>query len=227
MSAKRCVLCHDSDHSDGLCRFCAEDLSDLYTDSGNSCPRCAGHSTGGAVCGQCQNRPPPFERLWASVYYEPPLSNMIQAFKHKADLSMLPPLAALMKSHPPDWLSDGLIDCILAMPLSKERRLFRGFNQCDELARLLGRHYRLPVLPHNTVTRLHRPPQSTLKSSERQRNIVKAFQVANKVVERRKILLIDDVVTTGATLTELAQTLKKSGAEQIFCWTLARPQWKK
>lgn len=152
---------------------------------------------------------------------------MIHQFKHLADLSMLPPLAGLMMRHAPDWLHGERIDFVLAMPLSKERRIYRGFNQSDELVSQLATHYGWQVLPRGTVSRVHGAPQSTLKGSERLRNVKNVFSVENDVFKKRNILLIDDVVTTGSTFGELAQTLKKSGTEKVFCWSLARAQMKK
>ncbi|MDO5069351.1 MAG: ComF family protein [Neisseria zoodegmatis] len=230
LRAKRCVLCHASAVSDGLCAGCAADLAQCRADSANTCPSCTQTSVGAALCGQCQQKPPPFEKLWTSVYYEPPVSAMIHAFKHQADLSMLRPLSALMLDHAPPWLEEAEIDTVLAMPLSKERRLFRGFNQTDGLAEAVGRHYSLPVLSCHVVFRRPHAPQSTLKRDERKKNVKNAFVINNEnnqQVKNRKILLVDDVVTTGATFEALAATLRRAGASAVFCWALARPQMKK
>ncbi len=211
-----------------MCGACAADMRGLCVDAADVCPLCAGVSVGGAVCGACQQKPPPFEKLWASVYYEPPLSAMLHAFKHRGDLSLLPPLLQLMLQQAPPWLEDVGIEAVVAMPLSKTRRLYRGFNQSDELAAHLARHYGWPLLPRDTLFRRPHAPQSTLKSDERRRNVKNAFAVAEiERVKNRKLLLIDDVVTTGATVAELAATLKRAGAGGIYCWTLARSQMKK
>ncbi|MCP1772517.1 ComF family protein [Neisseria perflava] len=226
--ARQCVLCHDSAAgvSDGLCAGCMDDLAAHFTDAANCCPLCFRRVAGGAVCGQCQQKPPPFRRLWASAYYEAPVSSMIHEFKHLADLSLCRPLADIMIRHAPDWLAAERIDCVLPMPLSKERRLYRGFNQSEELAAVLARHYGWTVLPRDTLERIDKPPQSTLKSDERQRNVRNIFKIKKTLPQNCNILLIDDVFTTGATLGELARTLKTSGAAQIFCWTLARSRLK-
>ncbi|WP_165090513.1 ComF family protein [Neisseria yangbaofengii] len=224
--AHRCVLCHDS-ASDGLCRGCLADLSESFTDAVNSCPLCFRQIVGGAVCGQCQKKPPKFERMWASVYYEAPVSGMVHQFKHLGDMSMRRPLADLMRRHAPDWLDIAEIDFVLPMPLSKARRLYRGFNQSEELAESLTREYGWQVLPRQTVERAHKPPQSTLKSDERRRNVRNIFKINKPLPENCKILLIDDVLTTGATLNELAKMLKASGASAVYCWCLARSQLKR
>ncbi len=224
--AHRCVLCHDS-ASDGLCRGCLADLSESFTDAVNSCPLCFRQIVGGAVCGQCQKKPPKFERMWASVYYEAPVSGMVHQFKHLGDMSMRRPLADLMRRHAPDWLDIAEIDFVLPMPLSKARRFYRGFNQSEELAESLAREYGWQVLPRQMVERAHKPPQSTLKSDERRRNVRNIFKINKPLPENCKILLIDDVLTTGATLNELAKMLKASGASAVYCWCLARSQLKR
>ncbi len=179
------------------------------------------------MCGACQKKPPAFDRMWASLYYEPPVSNMIRALKHLADLSMARPLADLMMQNPPDRLADECFDFVLPVPLGKERLLQRGFNQSESIVGLLAQHYGWRTLPRHTVFRRHRPPQSTLKGSERRRNIKNAFEIREPLPKGCNILLIDDVFTTGATLNELAKMLKKSGARRVCCWTLARTPMKK
>ncbi|MFV2030069.1 ComF family protein [Neisseria sp. S1] len=223
---KRCVLCHVS-AADGLCEACSGDLKNLRLDSERSCPLCLQFSVTASICGACQKRPPPFEKIWASVYYEPPLSSLLHAFKHQGDMSVLPALVEIMRQHPPSWLDEVEVDAVLAMPLSKSRRIYRGFNQADELAVRLAGIYGWQVLHRNTVFRHPHAPQSTLKRADRQRNVRHAFEVEKSLVKNRKLLLIDDVVTTGATLAELSRILKRAGAQRIFCWSLARAQMKK
>lgn len=129
-----------------------------------------------------------------------------------------------MLNNPPPWINTTQIDSILAMPISKERRLYRGFNQCDDLAEHINQHYHIPLLKHHTVLRQHKPPQSTLSQSERFKNIKKSFtinpnQLSN--IKNKRILIIDDIATTGASINELAYTLIQSGATEIFAWVVA------
>ena len=110
---------------------------------------------------------------------------MIRALKHLADLGMSRPLAELMRRHAPDWLETEHFDFVLPVPLSKERRLHRGFNQSEELADILSEHYGWTLLPRRTVFRRHREPQSTLKSADRVRNIkmlLKSMVISRKTV---------------------------------------------
>lgn len=222
-----CLLCHALCPSStaGICAGCLRDLQQLAVNAGSVCPRCAG-AGGGAVCGQCQQKAPPFDALWTSVHYLPPVSGVLHHFKHLREISLAAPLAALMKSLPPPWLAEQDFDCVLAMPLSRERRLFRGFNQCEELVSLLAADFGWKIAPQSTVCRRFAPPQSTLAAKERQGNVRGIFEVVKKV-NNCKILLIDDVATSGATLSELSRTLKQAGADSVFAWALASAKVKK
>ncbi len=228
---KRCLLCHAFQAApppkaglDGLCAGCAGDLRRLYPDAAAVCPLCALPSAAGAVCGACQKRLPPHEGLWASLAYRAPLVQMVHQWKHLGDSAMLRPLAALMADNPPPWLDEAGIDTLLAMPLSRERRLFRGFNQSGELAAALGGRFRLPLAAQDAVSRRHRPPQSTLPRDERRRNVRGIFQAASLELAGKKVLLIDDVMTTGASVAELGRSLRRAGAAAVFVWILARNQ---
>lgn len=221
---------------------CLTDICAAKRQAERHCPQCGGKGNGAQPCGACQQKPPPFDLLWASAVYEPPLSGILHAFKHQKQRALAPVLAEVMMSLPPPWLDDVRIDGVLAVPLSRKRRWQRGFNQCDELAERLAAEYGLPLVPHDAVFRRHRPPQSTLPFDERRRNLKNSFSLAPEKqfslpffhfrkqavfqtafdVKNRNLLLIDDVCTTNATLAELARMLRRSGVERIFCWTLAK-----
>lgn len=186
------------------------------------CLRCRAGGLTAGVCEQCGQKWP-FTTLYASYRYAAPLQQMLRAFKHQRQLALLDTLAALMLAQPPQWLEKVKIDAVLAMPLSRRRLFERGFNQSQLLAAIIARHYTLPVVTPDWIERCHRPPQSTLKKSARLHNVRGVFRI-NSAVKKRNLLLIDDVVTTGATIFELAQTLKKSGVAQVYVWTLAHPE---
>lgn len=217
-----CLLCHAAAAS-ALCSGCLNDLAYLYTDARHACPLCARHGADCHVCGRCQQHPPPFRAFWASLRYTDPLPEILHQFKHQKHTALGRVLIDLMQANPPPWLPQSGIDSVLAMPVSPERRLERGFNQCDDLAAWVARHYQLALLPHDTVRRRHKPPQSTLSAAERQKNVRHIFQAADSV-KNRKILIIDDVKTTGVTLSELAATLNKAGAAGVWAWTSACKQ---
>lgn len=224
LKQKSCLLCH-APNEDAVCEGCLNDLRRLYLRADTVCPLCAAVSVNAAVCGHCQNHPPRYARLWASAEYAAPLPALLHEWKHLSRNTFSAVFQTLMRENPPPWLPESGADCILAMPLSRQRRLFRGFNQCDETAETAADIYGLPVLSRDTVFRQHKPPQSTLSQAERRRNVRGVFQAAPSV-KNRKILIMDDVLTTGATLSELARSLRHAGASAVFVWVLARNRGK-
>lgn len=204
-----------------VCSGCLKDGQSLWRNAAQSCPTCAQFSVDGSVCGACQTAKPPIQQFWASMQYAPPLPAALHQWKHLRQTHLMPFFVQLMLSNPPPWLPESQIDAVLAMPLSRQRRIFRGFNQCDELAAAITRHYHLPLLPHHAVQRANKPPQSTLTAAERSKNVRGSFTL-NMDVKNRKILIIDDIATTGASIHELARTLTKSGAAAIYVWVVAR-----
>lgn len=221
---KICLLCHarfDWIDESVLCSGCLKDIRTLYRAPSERCPTCAKFSIDGSICGKCQNARPPLEKFWASAIYAAPIPVLLHEFKHLCHLHYGKVLSQIMLDNPPTWLTESQIDCVLAMPISHERRIYRGFNQCDELANIITSHYTIPLLPHNYVFRTPKPPQSTLEATERTKNVRGSFRVDFNV-KNRKVLIIDDVSTTGSSIFELARTLRKSGAAAIYAWVVAR-----
>ncbi len=223
LGAARCVLCHETAAAGGLCTGCADDLACLRQDGRHRCPGCLAFSVGGVYCGHCQQRPPAADGVFAGYDYQPPLQTMLHAFKYQGHSSLLPALGGLLLAHPPPCLADWAPDAVLAVPLSRARLLQRGFNQSALLAEMVARAHHWPLLPAAAVTRRQRPPQSTLSRAQRRQNVRGVFRVRADV-KNRNLLLIDDVVTTGATIQELAKSLKRAGAHRVWVWALAHPQ---
>ena len=123
-----CLLCHAS-ASGGICRDCLDDLCRSAVAGSQSCPRCGGIGDGISPCGSCQRKPPPFEKLWSSLHYEPPVSGLLHEFKHLRQIALKRLLAELMATLPPPWLHDAGIDGILAVPLSRERLVLQPMRR--------------------------------------------------------------------------------------------------
>jgi ComF family protein len=112
------------------------------------------------------------------------------------------------------------VDVIVPVPLSGLRRRTRGYNQAEELARALGRETRLPVWPKALERTRHTAPQAGhAGAAERRRNVAGAFRVRDDEVNHRRVLIVDDVTTTGATLSACSNALKRAGAQSV--WALA------
>lgn len=175
------------------------------------------------LCGQCQRHPPPFRRCRAVYRYEGPLPALVAGMKFHARLNLVRLLGALLAedllaaAEAPDWTWP---DAIVPVPLHSKRLRQRGYNQALELARLVSRQLALPV--EAACCRRIRSTQAQSELEERQRlsNIRGAFAVTAPLP--RHVVILDDVVTTGATVAELARTLRRNGCELVDVWALAR-----
>ena len=184
---------------------------------------------GGAdhTCGRCRARHPRFERARACAVYDAaddvahPLKAVLQRYKYSRDVSLAPALAQLIFERNP--LPVTAYDVIMPVPLHLARLRWRGFNQAQYLAHHLARAGRVPMDALSLERARPTRPQVQLNESERRRNVAGAFRVARpQAVARRRILLIDDVYTTGATADECSRVLRRAGALSIDVLVLAR-----
>lgn len=213
--APRCVLCGAGSGGPPLCPSCAADLPRLPE---ACCPGCALPTPGGLRCGACLRAPPHFDRTHALYRYDFPVDALIHALKYGHQLA----LATFLGEQIAERLPGGeRVDLVLPLPLHAGRLRQRGFNQALELARPLGRRLNIPLAPG--ICQRVRPtaPQATLPWKERAANLHNAFAVTDDL-RGRHILLVDDVMTTGATLNECARTLKLHGAERVTLAVVAR-----
>jgi ComF family protein len=208
-----CVLCAARTARARLCGACAAALPRL---ADTCCPTCALPLSSRGTCGACLRHPPQFDRVRAAFAYTFPLDALIQAYKYGGDLTLGALFAAHLVSH-----VDADVDALVPMPLSASRLRERGFNQAQELAREIGRALRLPVLSDACRKVVDTAPQASLPPAERARNVRGAF-VCDADLTGKRIAVVDDVMTTGATLNELARNLKRAGALSVTGWIVAR-----
>jgi len=211
-----CLLCGSASDGDLVCAACDDNLPRL---GASACPRCAEPDMGGLICPSCQKQAPPFARAWAVWRYEYPLDRLVQALKYGAELGLTQYFGkALSKQLAPfaqEW------DGIVPLPLHSRRLMERGFNQGHEVARVIAGHLQLPLL--SQICHRQRPtqPQAGLHLEERRRNLRQAFHCTTDLASQR-LLLVDDVMTSGATLAECARTLKLHGASAVDVAVVAR-----
>ncbi len=207
-----------------LCGACLRDLP-RREDAG--CPCCGEAGSDSQRCGACLAEPPGFDTTISAFRYEFPLDRLLQAYKFRAHLALTGMLADSLAAAVERHLAGGdylLPDLLVPMPLSRQRLAERGFNQSALLAQLLATRFQRR-LESNVLLRVrHTPPQAGLKRSERQKNVKNAFACEPGEVDVRglRVALIDDVMTTGASMSEAARALKKAGARQVEAWALAR-----
>jgi ComF family protein len=205
-----CFLCRGR-ADDLICADCDADLPRLDFPL---CPRCALRSPGGAVCGRCLSASPAYDATRAALAYDFPADALVHALKFRGELALAPLLASLLA----EGTRADAVDHVVAVPLTARRLRERGYNQSVEIARRLRKN-RLD-LGLCERTRDGRP-QIELPYDERQRNVRGAFRCTRALVGAR-IAVVDDVMTTGATLNEIARTLKAAGAVHVVNWVVAR-----
>ncbi len=207
-----CLLCGAETGPELLCPACIGELPALA----ESCPRCALPSPAGAVCGSCLNHPPQFDATLALWRYEFPCDRLVQALKYRARLALAGFFARNLASRPiPE------VDLIVPMPLHAKRLAERGFNQALEIARGLARHLGRPIEPRGVLRVKDTLPQTELPYEERAKNVRGAF-LCKLDLSGASVAVLDDVVTTGATLNELARALKRAGATRVKNLLVAR-----
>ncbi len=207
-----CVLCRAHAADGAVCPACAATLPG----TGPACPQCAAPSPAGAVCGRCLAHPPRFDAVTAAYLYAYPADALVQAFKyggnHAAGRFLGRALAARVHERP---------DLVVPIPLAPGRLAERGFNQAVELARTVCHAHGYPLATHACRRVRETPSLTHMAHAERAKSIRDAF-VCDANVAGKTVAVVDDVVTTGATLNELARMLKRAGAARIISWVAAR-----
>ena len=207
-----CLLCGAESGPELLCPACIGELPALP----ESCPQCALPSPAAAVCGSCINRSPHFDATFALWRYEFPCDGLVQALKYRAQFALAGFFARSLASRPlPE------VDVVLPMPLHAKRLAERGFNQALEIARGLARYRGTPIEPRGVLRVKNTPPQTELPYEDRAKNVRGAF-LCELDLSGASVAVLDDVMTTGATLNELARVLKRAGARRVENFVIAR-----
>lgn len=206
----------------GLCARCRAALASLPREACAVCARpLAAHALPEDYrCGACRERPPAFDRLLALWSYRPPLDGVVWGLKFRR--------LDYLGSHLATALAEGFsgrlggFDGVVPVPLHWRRRLTRGYNQAERIARPLAGLLGLPCLPALSRHRAT-PPQSRLGKIDRLANLRRAFRVPRpERIRGLRLLLVDDVATTGATLDAAASALKKAGAAAVTALVAGR-----
>jgi ComF family protein len=187
-------------------------------------PRCAAHASAGQLCGACLAEAPAFDETVAAFGYAFPLDRLLQSYKFNENLSLTAMfsaalLAAVRQHHTQP--ESTLPDRVIALPLARKRLAERGFNQSALLAELVAKELGIGYAPYGLLKVRDTPPQAGLDRAARLKNVRGAFDCGESLAGLR-IALVDDVMTTGATLSEAAKLLKKAGASFVSAWVVAR-----
>jgi ComF family protein len=224
---RHCLMCGRGSGLANLCGPCADELPRV----GHCCLQCSlplSHNTD-RLCGHCLRKPPSWDFAIAALAYQFPVDQLVCRFKFGRNLACGQVLSCELiqaiqyrRSLLPDCILPG---CILPVPLHRMRHFSRTFNQADLLARQVGKTLKLPVYGSVLRRRRHTRAHSGLDALARKKNIKGAFECSVPAVKRTSfehVALVDDVMTTGATLAECARILKKAGVHSVSVWVAAR-----
>lgn len=213
----RCLACGEAALAGrDLCAACATALP--WNDA--ACGRCAlPLPVAAACCGACLQHPPPLQAVHAAFRYAAPVDRLLPRFKFHRDLAagrlLADAMALRFAALPPP-------DALLPVPLHRGRLRRRGYDQALELARPLARALDLPLLPAALLRQRPTRAQSELDAAARRRNLRGAFAVSATGPLPAHVVLVDDVMTTGATLHAAASALRRAGVARVDAWVCAR-----
>lgn len=211
--APACLLCRAPAAGALLCVPCRGELPRLTSER---CDTCALPITAGTRCGACLSAPPHYDHVCAPFVYGFPVDALVQGLKYRNLLAIAPffgeTIAAGLDTRP---------DVLIPMPLAEARLKQRGFNQAQEIARHVARASAVPLRPLACRKVRDTAPQAALPWKERARNMRKAF-VCDEDFGGKHVAVVDDVMTTGATLNEIARNLKQAGAARVTGLIAAR-----
>jgi ComF family protein len=211
----QCALCLAPART-GICAACVRDL----VVNAHPCPTCAEPLPVTGACPRCQRQPSVLDAVWAPFAYAWPLSHLLLSYKSGGRSALVRPLAGLLVEHLPEAATFG-VDRVVPVPLHPRRLAERGFNQAEQLARPLCRRRGLRLDLTSARRTLPTPRQQGLQRRARQTNLQDAFAVDTDLSGLR-VLLVDDVMTTGATLNMLARQIRRAGAGWVGAIAVAR-----
>ncbi len=225
MGCASCGVALGGDPVPFFCRSCWRKIRPL---AGPACPRCGRPFPSPAAlryspahrCSDCHHRRPSYTRAWSLYAYEGPLRDAICLYKYRGKVSLRDALGQLMARHWPDVEP---VDMVIPVPLHPTRLREREFNQVLLLADGLSRRAGAPVRPAMLTRSRETRPQAGLTRRQRRLGLRRCFTVPRpETIAGKRILLIDDVFTTGTTVNECAKALRKAGSGDVYVVTLAR-----
>lgn len=222
-----CHLCRQFIRAAGPVHICADCLSDIIPIDSPLCMVCGIPflTEGGSdhLCGVCRTAYPPFASARAAFRFDGSVRELIHRFKYNRKVQLRRPLGILTAGSLGAFAAETCADLLVPVPLHVRRLRERGYNQAVLLGEVLAKEWRLPLSRDNLCRIRWTEPQINLPAAERMSNVKGAFAVSRpEKLKGRRVILVDDVMTTGSTVTECAGVLRRAGAEEVFAVTVAR-----
>ena len=205
-----CVQCYDGLTANSHCCFrCALPLSDEISEQ--------------VLCGRCISKLPYFDYVHSLFRYEDAVISLVHQLKFSEKITFSRTLGEMLLSRLQAEMPmlEDRPDCLLPVPLYKSRMRQRGYNQSIEIARIMAKNLQIPIVYDAVLRRRSTESQTGLNAKQRQKNIRGAFEIVQQI-KFKHVLIIDDVVTTGSTVNELAKLLKKNSVERVGVLSIAR-----
>ncbi|NLK98517.1 MAG: ComF family protein [Epulopiscium sp.] len=221
----RCIFCTSIipiQEERGICRVCKDTLPFI---EGKVCQKCGKpiqDSKERTTCFDCVKNTPVYDKGWAVFIYEGMVKEAIYRFKYGGHKEYGKYLGKLMADRIRNQISEEGFDVIIPIPIHKNRKRKRGYNQAEELAKAISRELGIPMDVAILTRVKETKPQSGLSIMQRQNNLKKAFKIADTInLDQMKILLVDDIYTTGTTMNYCAGLLKERGAKKVCFLSLS------
>ena len=218
----RCPLCEEilpgrcGKRTQFACKACVERIPYIHSPR---CMKCGKQLEGVAqeYCQDCEKREHIFERGIGVSSYSDEMRQSLHRYKYKARREYTEFYGRLMDQQCRGFVRQWGIDVLVPVPMYAHKKKVRGYNQAELLAKRLGEIWNLPVEADMLVRCRNTRPMKELDDRERRKNLQNAFKVRKSVVKYKKVLLIDDIYTTGSTMDACATVLKMAGVEQVYC----------
>ena len=200
-----------------ICHSCRQALSRILPPI---CPRCGKPQSDGILCAACDGENPAIDGIRSPFVFEGVIRRAVHELKYRNIRALAVPMAELLHEYILENPMQG--EVLVPVPLHRKRLRERGYNQSGLLAKQLSKLTGIPVIGDCLVRQQHTPPQArTANIDERRQNVIDAFSCANGKLQGKKVILIDDVTTSGTTLNACAETLKKSGVASVWGLVMA------
>lgn len=214
-----CVLCGQTSRDHALCCDCLHDLPFIPPSICQHCGLPLELSTKPVSCGRCLQQPPAYDRVISAFAYATPVSQLVSKLKFHGQLQLARLLGEMLAKH---LFSAGpSVEALVPVPLHPGRLRQRGFNQALEIARPISTALTLPILHDAVYRQRETQPQAEQPASRRECNIRGAF-TPGVLPAVKRLAIVDDVMTSGHTVGEIAKVLRQVGVEQIEVWCVAR-----
>lgn len=217
-----CTLCDaPATANRGYSILCAHCVALLPWYTAPRCPQCALPNVSGTLCGICLQHSPAFDHTLTAFRYAYPLDRLLHQFKYHQQLSLGHLLATSLLDHLPTFPGQEQPHILMAMPMHPNRVRERGFNHALELAKQVHRHWQIPLEIHGCTRVIDTPTQAGMDMKTRTRSLRGAFTTQSQW-HGKHVVVVDDVMTTGASMHAVAKVLKNAGAKRVTALVLAR-----